>query len=256
MRPIGLVALSGIATAAVCLPLSASLHHWSGPQAPFSFSFDDARHGWWSDRWNWFDDDGAGSGETDAGALETRTFTWPDGDRLELDVPATLHFRPAATWTLAIRGRARTLERLQVSGGRIALESGQHRLGDLDIELSGPALRAVVLNGAGELTLDGIQQDALRIDIHGSARARASGSVRELRLAITGSGSAQLAALRTRSAQVRIGGSGDADIDCTDSVDVLILGSGDVRLHAHPLHLSSKVIGSGEVIELTDAQST
>lgn len=253
MRPIGLVALTGIATAFICLPLAASLHHWSGARSPIVFAWDDAHRGWWSDHWDWLGDDGDDA--IDAGAIETRSFPWSDGDRLELDVPATLHYHPAANWTLSIRGRARTLERLEVGHGRIALEHGRHRTGGLDIELSGPALRNVELNGSGELVLDGIQQDRLRIAIQGSASARASGSVTDLQLDIAGSGSAHLASLLAHSADVHIGGSGDADINCTDSVDVLILGSGDVRLHAHPQHLHSKVLGSGEVIEVQDGHS-
>ena len=253
MRRTGLIALSGIATAFVCLPLAASLHHW-GAHTPISVMWDDENehHGWWPKHWNWFADDG--DDENESGALERRSFDW-SGDRLELDVPATLHFHTAATPSLSIRGHAGALERLAVSQGRIALRHGHHHMKGLDIELAAPALREVVLNGAGEIVLDGIEQDTLRIEIHGSASARASGRVTDLRLGIAGSGSAHLASLLVHSADVRIGGSGDADINCTDTAEVMILGSGDVRLHAHPLHLHSKVVGSGEVIEVPGGQS-
>jgi hypothetical protein len=253
MRPIGLLALTGIATAFICLPLAASLHRWSGAHSPMAAAWDEGRQRWWSDHLDWLEDDGDAA--DDSGSIETRAFPWADGDRLELDVPAKLHFHPAAHWTLSIRGHARTLERLRIAHGRIGLEHGRHRAADLTIELSGPALREVQLNGAGELALEGIQQDRLHIEIHGSASARASGSVRDLRLDIAGSGNAQLAALLAHSADVHIGGSGDADINCTDSAEVSILGSGDVRLHAHPLHLRSRVLGSGEVIEVQDSHS-
>src|SRR5215831_20183037 len=84
MRPIGLVALTGIATAFVCLPLAASLHHWGGA-APISVSWDDER--WWVGHRGWFPhhdwfDDGDVAGES--GALATRTFAWSGGDRLQL----------------------------------------------------------------------------------------------------------------------------------------------------------------------------
>ena len=54
---------------------------------------------------------------------------------------------------------------------------------------------------------------------------------------------------------MQIAGSGDADINCTENADVLVLGSGDVRLHAHPSHLHSKVLGSGEIIEVQHGRS-
>lgn len=256
MRPIARVALTGLAAAFICLPLAAALHHRSGSDFPVALDWERAHGNWWSHHWHWLDDeDGAGDTAPEDGATETRTFPWSAGDRLELDVPATLHFHPAAEWTLSIRGRVRTLERLEVGHGRIGLSHGGHRAGDLDIELAGPALRDIELNGAGALTLDGIQQDRLHITIAGSASARASGSVTDLRLEIAGSGSAQMAALHAQSAEVHIGGSGDSDLYCTQRAEVLILGSGDVRLHSHPLHLHSNVLGSGEVIEVSDGAS-
>ena len=179
------------------------------------------------------------------------------GDRVELDVPGHPHFQPATEWHLSIRGPERVLDRLRVDGDRISIKhSYHHHLGGLEIELSGPALRDITVNGAGKLLLDHLNQDSLTVAIHGSGSVRASGSADLLKVDIVGSGAALLAQLAVRSTKIFIAGSGDADIAPIDDADIFIAGSGDVRLHTHPKHLNSKIAGSGRIIELSGEQRT
>lgn len=249
-RSIIVIAVVGIAAALICLPLAAMLY----------------RHGnhlesWdWSGYQGWFGaDDDDDSGDRDRGGergrIESRDFAWGDADRLELDVPANLHFQPAAQWHLSIRGPQRVLDRMRVGGGRVALCRPYHHYpGSLEIELSGPALHDVTVNGAGKLVLDDLQQDALTVAIHGSGSVRANGSTDTLEVQIMGSGDAQLAQLAVHSSKIFIAGSGAADIAPSEDAEVFIAGSGDVRLHTHPKRLSSRVAGSGQIIEVSGGQ--
>jgi hypothetical protein len=256
MRTLPLVAIGGIATALVCLPLAATLSHqaggwhWSGANH-FSWSDDDDDD---SDSSN---DEDHGSARAGRGATETREFAWSGGDTLQLDVAANLHYQPAPQWQLSIRGPQRVLDRISVDGGRIGLKhTHNHVNGVLDIDLSGPALRDIALNGAGSLALEQLRQDALTVAIHGSGSVRASGAVDALKLDIMGSGDALLEQLAVHSSKIFIAGSGSADISPIDAADIVIAGSGDVRLHTHPKRLTSRVAGSGQVIELAPGQAT
>jgi len=243
-RTTSLVATVGILTALICLPLAAALHRSAGSSSQWP----------WSEFGDWGDDDE----DVPAGNTVTRDFSWGDSDRLELQVPGSVHFQPAPTWRLSIRGPERLLDRLSVADGRIGMRhSGMfhHHIGALEVQLSGPALREVGLDGSGNLTLENLKQDTLSIHIRGSGSARGSGSVDELRLEILGSGSGRLEHLAAGSATVRIAGSGDADIAPTDSADVDIAGSGEVRLHSQPKHLRSQVHGSGRIIGMPGEQT-
>jgi hypothetical protein len=252
-RLLPLVAIGGIVTALVCLPLAATLSHraggwsWTGPHH-FSWSDDDDAD---SDS-----DDDSGSARSSRGATETRDFAW-SGDTLTMDIAANLHYQPAPEWHLSIRGPRRVLDRISTDGGRIRLARSYHHMnGVLEVELSGPALRDVRLNGSGKLTLEQLKQDALTVAIHGSGSVRASGAVDTLNLDIMGSGDALLEQLAAHSSKTFIAGSGSADIAPIDAADIFIAGSGDVRLHTHPKRLTSKVAGSGQVIELAPGQAT
>jgi hypothetical protein len=242
-RPLTVISIIGILTALVCLPLAASLYHgqdsWS-----------------WLPHFNWSgsdydDDDGDESSAPNRDQIASRNYDWTS-DRLELDVPANVSFTPSPEWHLTIRGPERALERLKVEDGRIDIRHHHARAGKLQIELSGPALRHVVVNGTGSLVLDGLQQDSLDIDIHGSGSARASGAVDSVKVNIMGSGSAQLQKLIVSRAKIFIAGSGDVDVTPRDDVDVFIGGAGDVRLHTHPKHVSSRIAGSGRVEEVPE----
>jgi Putative auto-transporter adhesin, head GIN domain len=205
---------------------------------------------------SWF---GWGDDTEDSGRIVTRDFPWNGGDRLVLDVAGHVRFHPAPTWHLTIRGREGTLDRLRVSDGSIREEDDGfsffgffdwHHHESVQIDLSGPALRRATLNGSGSIDLQGLRQDSLRVEIHGSGWARGSGNVQSLKLGIMGSGSARLAQLAATDVEVTIDGSGDADISPTGVTEVTIAGSGDVRLHSHPSQLNTHVYGSGRISEV------
>ena len=200
--------------------------------------------------WSWSSEEGSDSGPT-----LTRDYPW-SADRLELDVPGRVRFHPASSWHLRIHGREGTLDRLEISDGRIREKDNDfcffcwNNLGRLQVDLSGPALHEATLNGSGSIDLQNLDQDHLRLRIRGSGQASGNGKVQSLRLEIMGSGSARLAQLAETNVDVTIDGSGVADVAPTGAARVTIAGSGDVRLHAHPARLSTHVFGSGHISEV------
>jgi len=236
------VALIGIGSALICLPLAVFLKGGSYRTKPFN----------WLDIKSFHHAEAKISPEgiqllikQDDEENISRPFTWDGSDELTFNQSGELHFTTAPTWSLSISGPAKTLDSLSVANGRITGD------GPLDVTLTGPALRTVRLNGSGEITLDRLQQDALDIEIHGSGTVHAEGRVETLKLAIAGSGDAQLEELSAQTAKVAIAGSGDADIAPLELAEISILGSGSVRLHTRPRNLSSKIQGSGELIDLS-----
>ena len=201
-RTASIVAVGGLLTAAICLPVAAVLQRNAAQPA------------WWWDfaRTDWFQD----GPDVDGRSLVARDFNWDGSDRAELDGSGELHFHPAPTWHLTVRGLARTLDRLRISNGHIGLKGSgffhSDNPGRFEVQLSGPALREIGVNGSGSITLDELSQEALGVRIRGSGTAVAHGGVQSLHLEISGSGSARLEALTAKEASVHISGSGDADI--------------------------------------------
>jgi hypothetical protein len=239
-RPVTLVALVGILTAIICLPLAASLYR--GGEG-------------WPSHFDWSDDDDGDAPRSKSGEVVSRDYEWASAS-LELDVPADVVFVPAPQWHLSIRGPQRALDRLIVENGSIRAKHHHGWSNELSIQLSGPALKSVAINGSGKLVLHNLQQESLGIDIHGSGSVSATGKVDSIKVSIMGSGSADVEKLAVQTATIFIAGSGNVDVTPTDDVDVFIAGSGDVRLHARPKHINSKVAGSGRIIEVSSDEAT
>jgi hypothetical protein len=230
--------------------------------------------------------------------IVSRNYSW-HSDRLVLDVPAHVHFQPAPVWHLSIRGPQSTLDRLEVTGDEISARNAHsifgffkslfgRRFKSVDVDLSGPALRRVTVNGSGHLLLSNLNQDALDVRIEGSGSMEGNGSVGEVNLridgsghmrltevtatkatvsiagsgtvegsgtandldvSIAGSGTVRLPELKVADARVSISGSGNVEIAPTASLSAQIAGSGSVRLDSHPEHISWHVSGSGTVVE-------
>ncbi len=192
----------------------------------------------------------------------TREYPW-SSSRLTLEVPADVRFHPGPSWHLTIRAPERTLHRLVVENGVIKTKSsgcfsiipfcigfGDHIDHNVDVELTGPALRSVKVEGTDTIDLDGVHQNRLRLKIEGSATVRGSGSVDTAAMEIDGAGNIHLAQLTETRARVIIRGSGTVDIAPIDSVRVRIDGAGTVRLHSDPPHVISHIFGAGEVVKV------
>ena len=117
-------------------------------------------------------------------------------------------------------------------------------------KLDGLAVKSadVTIDGSGDVEI--APRDAARVSVidNGSGNVVAEGSTDDLTLAMRGSGNARLGRLAAKNADVKIAGSGEAEIAPADKLNVGIAGSGDVQLRTEPKSLDASIRGSGEVI--------
>lgn len=133
-----------------------------------------------------------------------------------------------------------SLEVASVSGsGNITSTNTFQNLGNLEIGVSG--------SGGVDLSVSAQEIDAA---ISGSGEIVLKGSANALDVGISGSGDVDAVELRTADCEVAISGSGDAQINCTGSLDSKISGSGDVRYKGNAPKVKASVSGSGDVREI------
>ncbi len=194
-----------------------------------------------------------------SGTTVSQTYPW-NSDSMAVDVPADVDYRPGPAWHLTITAPERTLRQLVVENGRIrakphscfslipfCISFGTDVEDTVHVEISGPALRAISVDGAARIRLHQVHQDRLALKIDGSGTVRGTGTVQDLSVAIDGSGDIHLGRLIEQRARVGISGSGKVSIAPTDSVTVRINGAGKVWLHSNPAHVSTHIDGAGEV---------
>jgi len=202
------------------------------------------------------------------------------GDTLKIGTnPSTVNLRPTKPVYFFLT--VKELEQVIISGsGDIQvpdLESGQFNvdiggsgdisMGDLDadkfyIAIGGsgdvsagrvkvPSIR-VKINGSGDITLMDLKADDLSLSVNGSGNLRIDdGKVSEQDIDINGSGNFRAEDLSSKVTSIRIGGSGDITVWVIDSLDVRIMGSGNVRYYGRPT-VSSSGDGSGDITSLGD----
>jgi hypothetical protein len=178
-----------------------------------------------------------------------REWTWDGTDGLGVSVPATVHYERGGPARIVITGPEETLTHLRVGQGQIRHDNspGLFRHGRLEITVSGVTLRDVMLAGSPTIALGRLDQDRLNLAINGAGAASGEGRVDTVRLAIHGSGEADLGGVRARRADISIAGSGRVSVGPRDTANIAITGSGDVRLTARPAELHRAVVGSGNI---------
>ena len=229
-------------------------------------SRDLARHDW-----TWVvteDGDGDGDLRFERGPVSpdvTRTLAWTGGETLSVDLPANVTYVQGDKPGVVVTGPQSAVDRVRLSAGRLTLEGdddqtrGFVRLGrsgfrawtdteSLKITVTAPAVQSFRVAGSGDLRVEGYDRPAIELLIDGSGDMSVAGRADKLELRINGSGDADLGELAVGDAVVDIQGSGDVSAGPTGSVEASIDGSGDLRLLRRPGRLERKVSGSGDVI--------
>jgi len=202
------------------------------------------------------------------------------GETLKISTnPSTVNLRPTKPVYFFLT--VKDLERVSISGsGDIQVPdlessqfnvdiggSGDINMGDLradrlEINIGGsgdvstgrvivPSLR-VKINGSGDITLMELKADDLSLNVNGSGNLRINdGNVGEQDIDINGSGNFQAEDLASKVTNINIGGSGDITVWVVDTLDVRIMGSGNVRYYGRPT-VSSTGNGSGDITNLGD----
>lgn len=189
-------------------------------------------------------------GPGSAGQTVTREISWSGDDAFDIDAPADVQFTQApGPGKLTITGPKATVDRLELSGGRLDLADDDWNAGRVTVVMTAPAVRRFSIGGDGSLAIASYDQDELDIDVSGHGDVNAKGRARAARIDISGDGEVDLGALTLDSADADISGSGRASIAPASAANLRISGSGEIDLLSHPANLTSDVSGSGRIVE-------
>ncbi len=231
-RTLGHVAIAGLMGAVGFLTLGALL---SGAD------WADAAHLWNAGR----------TCEATGSTQKQVTLPFEAGDRFAIDLPASVHYQPGETAEAIISGDPDLLGHVRIEAGRLELDCDPGWFATrLEVKLSGPAITRWDLLGSGELTLAQLDQPQLELNIRGSGKSTATGTVDIVGLNISGSGAVQFKDLTAQSAQVDIRGNGDAKMTAKVDADVVISGNGNVELFGNPVLRRSDIRGNGRVVRM------
>lgn len=201
--------------------------------------------------------DGVVYGEGDSNVLkgngvkanEVRSIT--AFQNLQITGSVDVFFQQAPTTHLEISGDQNILPliKTEVRAGtlKIYAEKSYQPSLPLVIQVSGPSLQVVSLDGAGDVQLDKINGNSLKLDVNGSGDVKAQGQVSTFSAGISGSGNIDAQKLSSNNAQVSITGSGDIKVTAKQHLKASITGSGDIQYYGNPTHVEPSILGSGDI---------
>lgn len=103
----------------------------------------------------------------------------------------------------------------------------------------------LTLNGSGHSTL-ALEVKKFTANLAGSGNIQASGNAQEQTMDVHGSGNIDARQLQGRRGKINIYGSGSAEVNVAETLNINIFGSGSVEYRGQP-KLTQKVIGSGSI---------
>jgi Putative auto-transporter adhesin, head GIN domain len=177
--------------------------------------------------------------------------------------PVTATGKASALDKLAIRVEGNTLKIGRKPGRGWSM--GWNNDDDVIITVTVPDVRAVAVDGSGNMTVDKIDRDGFNASVAGSGnleiaalRAKsvvfavsgsgnldAAGNAQDAQMNVRGSGDVDADGLSSTRATISVGGSGNLDTTVTESATVAVSGSGDVKIHGTDRCAITKS-GSGE----------
>ena len=201
-------------------------------------------------------------------------------DALSLKIPADVEWVDSDNPSCIVECSAENEAKFEVvmDGNTLVIKSkgdswksdwswGDDKKGKIIIKLSSSRLQRINISGSGdvvmksnndspsfEYNINGSGDLKAMVDaknckgsINGSGDAQINGKAEEFDLSINGSGDVKAYDFSCTSVNVKIAGSGDAQVQATENLDVKISGSGDVSYKGNPKTVNNKVAGSGEI---------
>jgi len=222
-----------------------------------------------------FDDDGRRSPglsncEEGFGSTVTQEISIPDFTGIELNIDAQVYISHGDESEILVKGQENIIDELET---RVRNEVWEIEFDDcvensdiLRIYITSPNLNFIANNGSGNIKSDNIlksgnleiknngsgniqlslEADLINSRNSGSGNLELEGVVTTFDVDIRGSGDMEAFDLLVKDAQVHIDGSGDAQVNIQDFLEVMIEGSGDVYYKGDPdLRVTTR--GSGKV---------
>jgi hypothetical protein len=104
----------------------------------------------------------------------------------------------------------------------------------------------LAVTGSGDV-IGKINVKTLESEVTGSGDVKVSGRAENAKVGVTGSGDFSGRSLSTTNAVVRVGGSGDASVNVSGSLQANVTGSGDIHYGGNPRNVAKSTSGSGDI---------
>jgi hypothetical protein len=167
--------------------------------------------------------------------------------------PISIIVDAGKTQSLTLRGDARFLQDVtsEVVDGELRLRTREKKnfswKGDPRVVISMPALRALDVEGAGEIKLNGIRGERLDVNYRGAGSMGINGEVKTFKMKAEGVGEVDAKALLANDVEISFRGVGDVKVYAKNRLDAVVQGMGDLTYYGRPRTVNKSASGIGSV---------
>jgi len=155
--------------------------------------------------------------------------------------------------SLTLRGDARFLQDVtsEVVNGELRLGVREKKniswRGDPRVVITVPDLRAVAVEGAGEVKLNQIRGERLDVNYRGAGSMNINGAVKAFRMQAEGVGEVDAKSFLADDVNVVFRGIGDVKVFARNRLDATVQGIGNVTYYGRPRAVNKSASGLGSV---------
>jgi hypothetical protein len=117
----------------------------------------------------------------------------------------------------------------------------------MSVTVTVPALTNVTLKGDGEITVTGVQGDALAVSLPGTGNLVVAGSASRVDVSLSGTGQIDASRLASMDADAQLAGTGQIVVHAAHSLRARLGGTGAIYYAGHPVLVDKSVTGTGVI---------
>jgi hypothetical protein len=143
-----------------------------------------------------------------------------------------------------------SLIRTDVDGGRLRIHSDNRGMKTETmprVRISVENLSEVSIPGASDFSLEGLDNDAFKLNVEGASKFRASGETGKFDIMLNGAGVVDARDLRAAGVAAVNNGAGTITVRASDSLDATVNGVGTIDYYGDPKTVNPKVNGIGRI---------
>jgi Putative auto-transporter adhesin, head GIN domain len=154
--------------------------------------------------------------------------------------------------SVVVRADDNLLDRVttEVQSGKLVIANtpGSFRTNSpMSVEVNVPSLTALTLRGSGNIVVEGIEAETLKMSLPGSGMLTGSGTAKRLDVTVSGSGTVQFTRLVANDVRAVVSGSGSIFVTATGSLDASVSGDGAILYAGNPQDVTKSVTGTGAI---------
>jgi hypothetical protein len=194
----------------------------------------------------------SGTAGTGSGVAATQARSVPSFTGVDLAGANNVLVHVGARQSVVVHADSNLLGRVttRVRSGKLVIGTTPGNLSaesPMFVVVSVPSLDRLRLQGAGNISVTGINSRTLTVALPGSGNIDAGGTTSKLHVTISGEGTALLRRLIADDATAAVSGDGTIMLTATNRLTARISGTGAILYGGNPAHVAKRVTGSGAI---------